>query len=308
MNEVATKIERAKLHSEGPEFSRLIWGSMRAFDQFTSARQLADFLLFLVDHGITTIDTADVYGRYGVENYLGAALKLMGAAKKKLQVITKAGICNTNELRPENRLKHYDLSTHHITAALDSSLLNLGLDTVDLLLVHRPDPLMNADETARALDHAVAAGKVKHVGVSNFRPSQFELLASRLKAPIVTNQIQFSPLYLDPLNDGTLDLMQRLRIRPQIWSPLAGGRLVTANDERSARVRDALAVVARALDLAGPAEAALAWVLRHPSRPLPILGSSRRERVEAAIAALSVEIDRQAWYEVWRASVGEPLS
>jgi predicted oxidoreductase len=264
MNEVATMSERAKLHIEGSEFSRLIWGSMRAFDQFTSARQLADFLLFLVDHGITTIDTADVYGRYGVENYLGAALKLMGSAKKKLQIITKTGICNTNELRPENRLKHYDLSTHHITVALDSSLLNLGVDTVDLLLVHRPDPLMNADETARALDQAVAAGKVKHVGVSNFRPSQFELLASRLKAPIVTNQIQFSPLYLDPLTDGTLDMAQRLRIRPQIWSPLAGGRLITANDERSARVRDALAAVARSLDLAGPAEAALAWVLRHP--------------------------------------------
>ena len=308
MNEVATKIERAKLHSEGAEFSRLIWGSMRAFDQFTSAREFADFLLFLVDHGITTIDTADVYGRYGVENYLGAALKLMGPAKKKLQIVSKTGICNTNELRPENRLKHYDLSTHHITTALDSSLLNLGVDTLDLLLVHRPDPLMNADETARALDHAVAAGKVKHVGVSNFRPSQFELLASRLKAPIVTNQIQFSPLYLEPLTDGTLDLMQRLRIRPQIWSPLAGGRLLTANDERTARVRDALATLARSLDLAGPAEAALAWVLRHPSRPAPVLGSSRRDRVEAALGALSVDLDRQAWYEVWRASVGEPLS
>ena len=300
-------VERVRLHSQGPEMSRLIWGSMRAFDHFATPAKLADFLGFLLDQGVTTVDTADIYGKYGVEAHLGAALKLMGVRARRFEIITKADICLATENRPRHRMKHYNASAAHMTAALDASLRNLGVEAVDLWLVHRPDPLMDAEETAGALDRAVAAGKAHHVGVSNFRPSQIELLASRLKAPIVTDQIEFSPLQLDPLSDGTLDIVQRLAIRPQIWSPVAGGRLLSGTGEREVHVREILSRVAGELGLAGPAEAALAWVARHPSRPLPIIGSGRKERIEGALAALAVRMDEQTWYEIWRASLGSPV-
>jgi predicted oxidoreductase len=166
---------------------------------------------------------------------------------------------------------------------------------------------MDAEETAHALERALLSGKARSVGVSNFRPSQIELLASKLKTTLRTNQIEFSPLHLDPLNDGSLDLAQRMHFHPQVWSPVGGGRLLSGTDERTTRTRNKLAEAAQGMGLPGPAEAALAWVARHPSRPLPILGSGRRERVEGALAALTMTMDRQTWYDIWRTSIGEPV-
>ena len=299
--------ERIQIHPEGPELSRLIWGSMRSLSQFASARELADFLLFLFDHGVTTVDTADIYGTYKVEAFLGEALKLMGNERTRVEIVTKAGIALISESRPENRMKYYDSSADYLMAELENSLKVLNIEAVDLWLVHRPDPLMDAAETAHALDRAILSGKARGVGVSNFRPSQVELLAAQLKTTLRTNQIEFSPLHLDPLNDGSLDIAQRLHFHPQVWSPVGGGRLLTGEDERTVRTRNKLAEVAKTLGLSGPAEAALAWVARHPSRPLPILGSGKRERVEGALAALNAGMDRQTWYDIWRTSIGEPV-
>jgi predicted oxidoreductase len=285
------------MHKDGPEFSGVIWGSMRCEEQFASASELADHLRFLLDRGVTTIDTANTYGApYTVEEFLGKALRQVG--RDRFEVITKCGIRRVSPLRPDNRLRHYDFSEKEIRFSVDRSLQKLGIDHADAILLHRPDYLMDPDETAATLDSLIAAGRMRFVGVSNFSPSRYELLASRLKAPIVTNQVEFSPLHLNPISDGTFDLAMRAGHVPMIWSPIGGGRLMTGDDQRTVSLRKLLTEIARRSGLAGPAEAAIAFVARHPARGIPIIGSGKRQRLDDAIAAVNAPLDRQDWYEV----------
>ncbi len=203
------------MHPGGPEFSGVVWGSMRSEEQFASSADLADFLRFLLDRGITTLDTANTYGiphPYTVEEFLGKAVRKVG--RERFEIVTKCGIMRVGPLTPENRIRHFDFSAKNINFWMDRSLRMLGVDHVDVLLLHRPDYLMDPDETAGALDGIVAAGKARFVGVSNFSPSRIDLLASRLKAPLVTNQVEFSPLYLDPISNGTFDHAIRLGLPP----------------------------------------------------------------------------------------------
>ncbi len=291
-------VARVKIHEQGPEFSQVIWGSMRSQSQFSSAGELAGFLDFLLERGITTLDTANVYGApYTVERFLGEALKEQGG-RDRFEIVTKVGICRAGPVIPEFRTRFFDLSPEHIRWSVDRSLKELGIDVIDVLILHRADHLMDPDATAAALDGIVAAGKVRYIGVSNFLPSRFELLQSRLKAPIVTNQVQFSPIYLRPAGDGTFDLALKLGHAPMIWSPIGGGDLLTSDDERIVAVRTLLGEIAGRMGLPGPAEAAMAFVARHPVKGMPIVGSSKRERVDGAIQAVNTPFDRQDWYEV----------
>lgn len=166
---------------------------------------------------------------------------------------------------------------------------------------------MNADEVAEAFILLRRQGKVRHVGVSNFLPHHFELLQSRLDFPLVTNQVELSPLELRHLHDGTLDLCQQRRITPLAWSCLGGGRIMTGDDEQSQRVRHVLREIGAELDGRSIDQVALAWVMRHPSRPLPIIGSGRIERIEAAVAAEQIAMDRQQWFRIWQASTGHEV-
>jgi predicted oxidoreductase len=297
-------VERVKLHKSGPEFSRVVWGSMRSEEQFSSVDQLADHLRFLLDRGVTTIDTANTYGApYTVEEFLGKALKQVG--RDKFEVITKCGIRRVSDLRPDNRIRHYDFSESELRPSVERSLQKLGIDYVDLLLLHRPDYLMDPAETGGVLDAFIAEGKTRHVGVSNFSASRHDLLAAFLKAPIVTNQIEFSPIHLDPISNGVFDLAIRVGYRPMIWSPIGGGRLMTGDDERTVKLRNVLIDIAKRTGLAGPGEAAIAFVARHPAGGLPIIGSGKRERMEGAIAAGNTPLSRQDWYEI--ATVHSPM-
>ena len=176
--------------------------------------------------GITSFDHADVYGGYSVEAAFGTALAASPGLRERLQLVTKCGIKLISPARPSHRIKSYDTSRAHITASVENSLRALRTDRIDLLLIHRPDALMDADEVAQTFGQLRAAGKVLHFGVSNHTPSQFALLHRRL--PLVTNQIELSPLQLQALSDGTLDQCTDLGLRPMIWSPLGGGRLFTA--------------------------------------------------------------------------------
>jgi predicted oxidoreductase len=291
-------VARVRIHKQGPEFSGVIWGSMRSQEQFASAKDLATFLDFLLERGVTTIDTANVYGApYTVERFLGEALKVHGG-RDRFEIVTKVGIRRVSALMPEHRLRHFDLSGDHIRWSVDRSLRELGIDVVDVLILHRADHLMDPDDTAAALDGLVRDGKVRHIGVSNFSPSRLELLQSRLKAPIVTNQVQFSPIHLNPAGDGTFDLALKIGHVPMIWSPVGGGRLLTSNDEKIVEIRNLLSEIAARNGLPGPAEAAMAFVARHPAKGIPIVGSGKRERVEGAIQAVNAPMDRQDWYEV----------
>ena len=254
--------------------------------------------------GVTSFDHADIYGGYSVEALFGEALAAVPGLRERLQIVTKCGIKLVTPARPLHRVKSYDSSRAHITASVEASLRALRTDRIDVLLLHRPDVLMDPDAVAETFTALRSAGKVLHFGVSNHMPPQLAPLHRRL--PLVTQQIEFSPLQMQALADGTLDQCVDLGLRPMIWSPLAGGSLFTADDERAGRVRGALAGLAQAHQVS-LATVAYAWILRHPARPLPITGSSRIATIAEAVAALSLRLDAEDWYQVWRASAGHDL-
>ena len=288
----------------GPRLSPIVAGAWRMADWQWDAQQRLRWIEQCAELGVTSFDHADIYGGYAVEGLFGEALALAPALRERLQLVGKCGIKLVAPARPEHRIKHYDSSAAHIAASVENSLRALRTDRLDLLLIHRPDPLMDADEVARAFESLRAAGKVRHFGVSNFTPGQFELLASRF--PLVTNQIELHPLQRAPLTDGTLDQLQRLRVRPMIWSPLAGGTLLAGGGETERRVQAALGHIGARLGVSA-ATVAFAWLLRHPSRPLPVAGSRRIDALREAVAAVSLTLDAQDWTEVWQAAAGHEL-
>ena len=267
--------KRIELDAQGLSLSRLVLGAWRLLDgtERPDAAAVARLIGDATELGMTSFDHADIYGNYGVEAAFGEGLKRWSGRRESVELISKCDIMLKSNVRPDNRLKHYDTSAAHIVASVERSLSTLKADYLDVLLVHRPDPLMDADETASGLEAVVKAGKVRAVGVSNFTPSQFDLLASRLSFPLVTNQIEMSVLHTMPLFDGSLDHAQRLRVPPMIWSPLGGGRLFTGSGPQESRVRDALGKVALELGGGDIATVAIAWLLRHPARLVPVLGS-----------------------------------
>jgi len=268
-------VSRLKLHETGPECSRLALGFWRLAERNMRGDDIRVLLHASVELGITTLDHADVYGDYACQRLFGAALAEEPSLRDSFEIVGKCGIQLLSRSRPAHRLKHYDTSRAHILTSVDNSLRELRCGYLDLLLIHRPDPLMDADEMASAFCALLASGKVRHFGVSNFGPSQLELLASRLDFPLVTNQIEISVLKLDTMLDGTLDQCQRLRIAPMAWSPLGGGQLFDSNDERVVRVRAALSSLVEEIGGASLDQAALAFLLTHPARIVPVVGSAR---------------------------------
>lgn len=282
-------------------FSSIVLGLWRLVDwQMTPAQRLS-FLQQALELGVSTIDQADIYGDYQSEACLGEAFALQPSLRNRLQIVTKCGIKLVSAKRPAHRLQHYDTSREHIIASVENSLRAMRIETIDLLLIHRPDPLMQADELAKTFQELQQAGKVKNFGASNFTASQFELLASRF--PLVTNQIEFSLLHLAPLQDGTLDQCQRLRIAPMIWSALSGGNLFAGNDERAVRVRNVLSEIAAKHEVS-MTTIAIAWILQHPAIPAVLTGSRRIAVIEETVAATKIKLSREEWFDLWCAAMG----
>lgn len=255
--------------------------------------------------GITSFDHADVYGGYGVEAAFGEALAIAPALRDRLQIVTKCGIKAVSPARPAHTHKCYDSSRPHVVHSVENSLRALRTDRIDLLLIHRPDWLMDPDELAETFRELHQAGKVLNFGVSNHSVLQFAMLHRRF--PLVTNQIECSPLQMAALGDGTLDQATDLGLPPMAWSPLAGGKLLRGDDERALRVRVVLEDLGRARGVSA-ATMAYAWLRRHPSRPLPITGSGRIEALREAVAALQVRVTSEEWYRVWQASAGRDVA
>lgn len=251
--------------------------------------------------GVTSFDHADIYGGYAVEALFGDALALSPALRQRMQLVTKCGIQLRDAARPATRIKHYDTSARHIVRSVEQSLVLLRTDTIDLLLLHRPDPLMDADEVASAFEQLRTQGKVQAFGVSNYTPAQYELLQAR--TPLATNQVECHPLHRAPLFDGTFDQAQRLRARPMIWSPLGGGALFTSNAEEAMRVRGVLSSIGAQYGVSA-ATIAFAWLLRLPCHPHPITGSRRIEAMAEAVAATRISLDVQEWTEILVAATG----
>jgi predicted oxidoreductase len=269
-----------------------------------TVQERLDWIAACVDLGVTSFDHADIYGNYQAEALFGAALAAAPGLRDRIQLVSKTGIALRSPARPEHRIKHYRQGREHVIASAEASLRQLATDHLDLLLLHRPSPLLDADEVAEAFSSLRQAGKVLAFGVSNHSPAQFELLHSRVA--LVTNQVELSPLQLAALTDGTLDQAQRLALRPMVWSPLAGGRLF-GDDAVAIRVRAALARIAQSHDTRFET-VAYAWLLRHPSRPIPISGSRRIDALAMAVAALEVMLDEQEWFEVLEAATGNEVA
>jgi predicted oxidoreductase len=292
------------LAADGPELSAVVAGVWRLASWGMDVAERVRWIEACLDLGVTTFDHADVYGDYQVEALFGEALAAAPRLRDRIQLVSKCGIRLVSARRPAHALKSYDTSPAHVTASVEGSLRALGVDHLDLLLLHRPDPLMDPDALAETFRALRESGKVRHVGVSNHAPSQLALLHAR--HPVATNQVELSPLHLAPLHDGTLDQCVALGIRPMTWSPLAGGRLLAGDDAAAARVRETLEGIARERG-ASAATVAFAWVLRHPSRPVPITGTRRVEGIAEAVAALALPLSAEEWYRVWQAGAGHEV-
>ncbi len=297
-------MERVHL-PEGLELSRIIYGMWRlCADPDTSARHVQAKIEACLEQGITTIDQADIYGEYASEQLFGDTLRCAPGLREDLQIITKCGIIAPVGRHRRARVKHYDTGRSHIEAAVDNSLKLMGIDYIDLLLIHRPDPMMDARETGAALDSVVASGKVRAVGVSNFRPHDRSLLQASMQNRIVTNQIELSLLAHEGFTNGDVANWQELGVPIMAWSPLGGGALVTGG--ASADLSSCLDAVSRR-DGVNRSAVAIAWLLAHPARILPVMGSNTLARIRAFSDAFKVTMDRETWYRLYSAALGHEV-
>jgi predicted oxidoreductase len=287
-----------------PLLSPITAGLWRLHEWQLDTPALVRWIEQALDLGISSFDHADIYGGYTVEALFGQALAAAPELRQRMQIFTKCGIQLVHPNRPAHTVKAYDTSRAHVLASVNESLRALRTDRIDLLLIHRPDLLMDPDELADTFRHLLAAGKVLHFGVSNHTPGQLAML--RKRHPLVTNQIEFSPLQMRALADGTLEQCVDLGLRPMIWSPLGGGRLFDGSDAQAARVWAVLQDLAAQHGVSVPT-VAYAWILRHPSRPIPVTGTRRLEGLREATSALDVRLSGQDWYRVWQASIGHEV-
>jgi predicted oxidoreductase len=298
------RLEPVALAPGGPTLSPIVAGAWRMAQWNMTSQQRLRWIEQCLDRGITSFDHADIYGSYSVENLFGEALVIRPMLRERMQLVSKCGIRLVAPDRPGNTLTSYDSSGAHVAASVEASLRALRTDHLDLLLIHRPDSLMDPEALSETFQGLRAAGKVLHFGVSNHSPSQLALLHRRL--PLVTNQVELSPLQVGALADGTLDQCLDLGLRPMIWSPLAGGRLFNTGDAQVDRVRAVLETLGQRYGASVPTMA-YAWILRHPSRPVPITGSQRIGAVQEAIAALDIKLSSEDWYRILEASNGHSV-
>ena len=278
--------------------SRLIYGMWRLSDDTdTSASHVQAKIEACLAQGITTMDQADIYGGYEAEEVLGHALRAAPQLRDQIEIVTKCDILVGAGRYASTRVKHYDTSAAHIAASVDHSLQLMATDYIDLLLIHRPDPLMDHRETGAALDAAVASGKVGSVGVSNFKPHDWNLLQSAMQTPLVTNQIEISVLETGAFTNGDLAFLQERDVPAMAWSPLAGGALFSGDNPK-------LLALLETIGDGDSAAAAVAWLLAHPARILPVLGTNNLSRIQALDAACGIAMDRETWFEIYEAANG----
>ncbi len=303
-------MQYVSLKPDGLLCSRLVWGVMNwgVWGSQFNTQAMLSLIEQALELGLTTFDHADIYGHYTTEAEFGAALKLSPALRPQLQLVSKCGIHLVTPNRPENVLKSYDTSKGHIIASAERSLKNLHTDYLDLLLIHRPSPLMNPDEVAEAFQQLKKAGKVRYFGVSNFTPSQFLMLQSRTE--LVTNQIEASLFHLDSMFDGTLDQAIQHQSRPVAWGPLGSGQVFGKTvDPQHLKVIEAAKKISQAHGAVWSLDQILlAWLLQHPAGILPVLGTTKIERIQAANQALDLTLDQREWFALLEAARGHEVA
>lgn len=295
-------MQRVDLNSD-LSLSRIVYGMWRLDeDADTSPAHVQAKINSCLEQGITSIDQADIYGGYMAEEILGNALRGT-SLRQSVEIVTKCDIVAPMGRYADKRVKYYDTSRDHITQSVDHSLRLMSIDHIDLLLIHRPDPMMDHHETGAALDDLVASGKIRAVGVSNFRPWDMDLLQSAMKNRIATNQIEVSVAALHPFTNGDIAYSQQHEINPMAWSPLAGGALFGAGNKA---LHKQIGEVAQRLD-SDVASVAIGWLLAHPSGIIPVMGTNNLDRIAAFGKACDVTIDRETWYEIYTAALGDEV-
>jgi len=270
-------------------------------------------VLAAYEAGYTVFDNAAIYCGGQAERLLGEVLKKVPGMRERVVVATKCGIRIPGDPTPEAPAR-YDFSADHILHSCEQSLRRLGLETIDLFMLHRPDFLANPTEIAGAFSNLLAAGKVRYFGVSNFRPTLVAALQSACPMPLLVNQVEISLAKLDAFTDGTLDQCLSSKITPMAWSPLAAGligdgatRLLPSQQGyQPDKFRQEMLAVAKRHGV-GPTTVALAWLLKHPSAIMPIVGSTNPDRIRTAATADALELSREEWYRLLIAARGEPL-
>ena len=295
-------MERIKI-SDDVSFSRIIYGMWRLTDDSnTSPSHISQKIEACLEQKITTIDQADIYGGYEAEELFGAALKENGH-RDKIEIVTKCGIIAPVGRFKNSRVKHYNTSKEHISQSVELSLKLMNTDYIDLLLLHRPDPFMNAEETGYILDSLIAQGKVREVGVSNFKPNDFSLLQSYMNNKLVTNQIEISVISNQCFTNGDVAFMQEKRLPIMAWSPLAGGKIFEKGNET---LMDLLKDIANSHN-STPTCIATAWLLSHPANIMPVMGTNSLSRIKSLAEACNVNLDRQSWFEIYETANGREV-
>lgn len=287
----------------------LVLGTWRLLDGDSplDTRQIQSLLESCLDIGVTVLDTAEIYGDYAVEDALGKAFSEAPELRDRFRVVTKAGIDVPSAEKAHARLPHYDATGSNLVASAEKSLRLLGLESIDLFLVHRPDWLTDPEDTAKGLQKLLDEGKVRSVGVSNYTAPQFETLNQFLDGQLATNQVEFSPLHMDPMYDGVFDSCKRLGVRPMAWSPLAQGRILDSANIDINPLRECLVSLREKYDGAGIDALVYAWILAVPTRPSVILGTGKVARLTPAAKAAGIKMERQDWYAIWKAATGNDV-
>lgn len=270
------------------------WGD---WDKKLSTSEMVHLIHICIENKITTFDHADIYGGYTTEAQFGKAFAESKIARDKLQLISKCGIQHIQGR--ENKIKHYDYSKEYIIWSVENSLKNLQTDYLDVLLLHRPSPLMVADEIAEAVSKLKSEGKIIDFGVSNFTTSQTELIGQ--KSEINYNQIQFSATQNEAMLDGSLDYMQMKSIRPMSWNPL--GTVFREDNEQTRRLKKLLVQLVDKYEV-GSDTILLAWILKHPSKVIPVAGTVNIARIQALMKAVELDLDPLDWFAIWTESRG----
>ena len=286
--------------------SRIVHGYWRLRDWNLSDDQLLKLIEQVLDLGITSFDHADIYGNHTCEAYFGRALALKPELREKMELISKCGIKMATDYNPELDIKIYDYSTEYIIKQAETSLKNLGTDRLDLLLLHRPAPFFNPEEVAKAFDQLKSSGKVLNFGVSNFSPAQFDTLQSYLDMPLATNQVEISVSCLAHFENENTEYFLKHKIKPMAWSPLAGGAIFDPKTEKDQRLTAVLKNIAAELNT-DIDQVMYAWLLKHPTGIMPIVGSQHINRIKSAVNALEIELSLEQWYKIYIASKGEDL-
>jgi predicted oxidoreductase len=284
-------------------FSKIIAGTMTwgVWGKNLNKKQMIDLMNSCLETGITTFDHADIYGGYTTETAFGNAFGESQIKRENIQLISKCGIQLPSENR-NTKTHHYDYSKSHIIWSVEQSLKNLKSEYLDLLLLHRPSPLMQADEIAEAIEKLKTEGKILDVGVSNFTPSQTDLIQTKTK--VNYNQIEFSVTHLEPMLDGSLDHMQLNKIQPMCWSPL--GSVFKMSDEKSIRIKK----LATQFSMKYNVEIdvlLIAWILKHPAGILPVFGTADKNRIPNLMKATTLEMEQEDWFAFWTKSTGNPI-